>query len=159
MKNKKKPNVNDPAASPGFYPMIARGGSTPTSEGGILIQGNARFLDNRTLAFPSTYDDRFATDYLVGAETFGAEYPIEEGDRVFFGDKWIGTVIVYSGMWVVQAEGPPVRTADWPAGASVSGWAFKIEGDTPVLKRTHQVTNEPGSDIVGTDPLSLQVIS
>lgn len=150
MKNKKKPNVNDPAISAGYYPMIARGGSTPPSEdgSGVVITENAQF-------YTSQDGPDFNTAFEEGDTTISPNSrPLIAGDRIFFSFDW-GTM---TGMWVVQESGAPVRAADWPLGAAVSGWVFSIELDV-FAGSTFQVTNTPGNDIVGTDTLTVGVYS
>lgn len=72
------------------------------------------------------------------------------GDRVLLRNQTTGSE---NGVYVVQATGAAVRAADWANGFGVAAYALFVEEGTTCADNAYVVTNDAGSDVVGTDTL------
>lgn len=90
---------------------------------------------------------------LSGAQTIDGVSCVA-GDRVALFDQ---TTTTEDGIYVVAA-GAWSRAADFDAGDAVAGAVFAVEEGTTYGDQFFQVTNNKGSDVVGTDNLALAQI-
>lgn len=72
------------------------------------------------------------------------------GDRVLLKNQTTGAE---NGVYIVAATGAPTRALDWASGAGAANYALFVSEGTVNADRAYVVTNDSGSDVVGTDAL------
>ena len=89
-----------------------------------------------------------ATDFEDGDTVDGVT--LATGDRIFIKDQSTGSE---NGIYVVNASGAPTRASDMAAGSSAANNAMFVEEGTVNGDSAYVVTNDVGSDVVGTDAI------
>lgn len=89
-----------------------------------------------------------ATDLEAGDTVDGVT--LVAGDRILVKNQTVGTE---NGVYIAQATGAALRASDWPVAATVASWALFVEEGTVQADQAYVVTNDSGSDVVGTDAL------
>lgn len=102
----------------------------------------------------TTADIDLANDAANGDVVDGVT--LATGDRLAAFDQSTST---QDGIYVVQATGAAVRSADFASGSAQAGAFFFIEEGTVHEDNGYVVTNDAGSDVVGTDDLILVIFS
>lgn len=74
------------------------------------------------------------------------------GDRVLLRNQTVGTE---NGVYIVQASGAALRAADWATGAEAASYALFVEEGVTCGDQAFVVTNDTGSDVIGTDILTI----
>lgn len=72
------------------------------------------------------------------------------GDRVLLRNQTTGAE---NGVYIVQASGAAVRASDWAASDEAASYALFVEEGTTGADKAYVVTNDTGSDVIGTDTL------
>lgn len=89
-----------------------------------------------------------ASDFEDGDTVDGVV--LATGDRILLKNQASG---IENGIYVVEASGAPTRSADMPAASSAAGASLFVDEGTANADTGWLCTNNPGSDVVGTDAL------
>ncbi len=125
----------------------------------IYIGGNTAAIvgtDNAILAqdvksharVATTANGTLATAFANGQTVDGVV--IATGDRVLLKDQSTGAE---NGLYTVNAAGAPTRATDWETGDTAAGFRCIATEGTANADTGFLVTNNDGSDVVGTDAL------
>lgn len=98
----------------------------------------------------STGNVNIATDAEAGDTIDGVT--LATGDRIALFDQ---TTTTQDGIYIVQATGAAVRSDDFAVGSEQASTFFIVEEGTVHADIGYVVTNDGGSDVVGTDDLVL----
>jgi len=77
---------------------------------------------------------------------------VADGDRVAIFEQ---TTITLDGVYVVDTGGPWSRTDDFATGAGVASFSFMVEEGDDYKDTQWTVTNDSGTDVIGTDDIIL----
>lgn len=96
----------------------------------------------------STGNVVLATDVENGDTLDGVT--LATGDRILLKDQTTGAE---NGVYIVAATGAPTRATDWASGENAANYATFVSEGTVNADRAYVVTNDDGSDVIGTDAL------
>jgi len=75
------------------------------------------------------------------------------GDRIALFNQTTGSE---NGVYVYNGSGSALtRAEDWPEGANAANWTFWVQEGNNYADQEYTVTNNSGSDVVGTDTLTV----
>lgn len=78
-------------------------------------------------------------------------YALQTNDRILLKNQTTGTE---NGIYIVQVSGAPIRAEDYTIGTAVSNTFMTVQHGTVNDDTVWLCTNDPGSDVVGTNALS-----
>lgn len=113
------------------------------------ITRGAGISGRRSVAAASTANVASLTTLANGGTLDG--YTLVTGDRILLKNQ---TTTIENGVYIVQASGAPIRSEDYAEGESVSNTFMTVQHGTTNDDTVWLCTNDPGSDIVGTDGVS-----
>lgn len=96
----------------------------------------------------STANVTLATEVEDGDTLDGVT--LATGDRILLKNQTTGAE---NGVYIVAATGAPTRALDWASGTNAANYALFVSEGTVNADRAYVVTNNSGSDVVGTDAL------
>lgn len=97
----------------------------------------------------TTANGTLATSFANGQTIDGVT--LATGDRILIKNQTTGAE---NGIYTVNASGAPSRASDLPAGSGAAGAAVFVHQGTSNADQGWVCTNDPGSDVVGTDALT-----
>ncbi len=103
----------------------------------------------RSVAAASTENITLTTDVEAGDTLDG--YTLVLGDRILLKDQ---TTTIDNGIYIVQTTGAPLRAEDLSNGFSAASVFTVVKNGSDNDDTVWLCTNDPGSDIVGTDGLN-----
>lgn len=119
---------------------------------GLTVDGTIDGLamsSRRSVEAASTENITLATDVENGDTLDG--FTLSTGDRILLKNQ---TTASENGIYIVQATGAPIRADDLDIDSNCAGVFVVVQHGTINDDRVFLCTNDPGSDIVGTDGMT-----
>jgi len=117
------------------------------------ISGVAVSIRNSVIV-ASTANGNLATDFENGQIIDGIT--LVTGNRLLLKDQ---TNAIENGIYIVQASGAPTRSEDASDGTTFASVIVFVQQGTQNKDTSWLCTNDSGSDIIGTDPLNMQLLT
>lgn len=117
------------------------------------ISGVAVSIRNSVIV-ATTANGNLATDFDNGQIIDGIT--LVTGNRILLKDQ---TNPIENGIYIVQSSGAPLRSNDAASGTTFASVIIFVQKGTQNKDTSWLCTNDSGSDIIGTDPLNMQLLT